>query len=367
MNLPSYFEDFLNNIRPEADEREAYKESHNTLRENLLKDDKINKITVDTFLQGSYRRNTAIKADGLNRSDVDVVVVTTINKENPASKALEYFEPFCERHYPKRWKKNDRSIGISLDDVDIDLVVTAAPSEAAEELLKSNWAKAERPPVQLSNARQIRSWIAKGAPDNFNLNDLKTDSDETLDWRKDPLLIPDRKFEKWEETHPLAQIEWTWEKNAKCNGHYINVVKAIKWWKRKHKTLPKHPKGYPLEHFIGATCPDGINSVAEGILQSLEQIAMIHPRKPKLPDHGVPHHDVFHRTTEQEYAMFHGEIKIAARLARKAYDATTVEESAKAWRELFGEEFPAPEDDNKSSGGFTSRTGPSTVKEGRFG
>ena len=62
---------------------------------------------------------------------------------------------------------------------------------------------------------------------------------------------------------PLEQIAWTVEKNANTNDHYVNVVKAAKWW-RAYKCDGKYPKGYPLEHLIGQNCPDNIGSVAEG-------------------------------------------------------------------------------------------------------
>ncbi len=48
----------------------------------------------------------------------------------------------------------------------------------------------------------------------------------------------------------------------------------------------KHPKSYPLEHFVGECCPDGITSVAEGIVGTLECIAECYPKKPFLPDRG---------------------------------------------------------------------------------
>ena len=53
----------------------------------------------------------------------------------------------------------------------------------------------------------------------------------------------------------------------------------------------------------------------------------------------------------------------AANLARRALDAPTIAESALAWRELLGPEFPEPKD-----GGFTQRTAASTIAStGRYG
>ena len=75
-------------------------------------------------------------------------------------------------------------------------------------------------------------------------------SDNEPQWKSEPLLIPDREAEKWDKTHPLEQIRWTVEKNKNCNTHYINVVKALKWWRKTQYPDMKHPKSYPLEHLL---------------------------------------------------------------------------------------------------------------------
>jgi hypothetical protein len=196
------------------------------------------------------------------------------------------------------------------------------------------------------------------------------------EWKLSPLLIPDRDRKKWERTHPLAQIKWTWEKNKACGGHYVNIVKSLKWWKGVRHPQTKHPKGYPLEHLIGACCPDSITSVAEGVTRSLETIVQRYAayarikQTPSLPDHGVPEHNVLHRVSGEDFAIFFNQASNAAHLARRAFDATTVSESAEAWRELFGDAFPKPPGDEgskTSGGGFTKRTAVTTIGGGRWG
>jgi hypothetical protein len=200
------------------------------------------------------------------------------------------------------------------------------------------------------------------------------------EWKLAPLLIPDRDKKCWDPTHPLAQIAWTWEKNRLCNGYYVNVVKSIKWWRRAKHQTPKYPKGYPIEHLIGQCCPDGITSIAEGVTLALEAIALNYALYaalkwvPSLPDHGVPSHNVFHRITGDDFATFHEQVCDAAKIARTALDAETVEDSANKWIELFGNKFPEPPSATKENGGggssqrggFTPRTEESTVGGGRF-
>lgn len=127
----------------------------------------------------------------------------------------------------------------------------------------------------------------------------------------------------------------------------MNVVKAIKWW-RKRNPAGDYPKGYPLEHLVGAMCPDGIQSVAEGIVHAFENIRdqfspfVAANTVPVLPDHGVPDNNVFKRITAVQFATFWRLVDQAARDARRALDAATTTESATRWRELLGPEFPEP-------------------------
>ncbi len=182
-------------------------------------------------------------------------------------------------------------------------------------------------------------------------------------------MIPDRALEKWVRTHPLEQIRWTEEKNGITGGHYINVVKCAKWWRKRHAD-PKYPKGYPLEHLIGHVCPNDINSVAEGLTRSLEAIrdnyryAVATGTKPSLPDHGVPENDVLRRVTEEDFAAFWRLVESAAGEARAAPAAETVADSANRWRALLGPEFHEPPE----GGSFTDRVANSTiVTTGRYG
>lgn len=178
-----------------------------------------------------------------------------------------------------------------------------------------------------------------------------------------------REAEKWDKTHPLEQIRWTVEKNKNCNTHYINVVKALKWWRKTQYPDMKHPKSYPLEHFIGDCCPDDIKSVAEGVVLTLENIVSQYTNKPFLADRGVPEHDVFARITDEEYSDFYDTVCDAAKIAREAFDCEELYDSVCKWRELFGNEFPpAPKPlKSNSSTGFTTRTEKSVaIPEGRF-
>jgi hypothetical protein len=359
MEVKSYFNDFLSNIRLTTNQINDLKTGHSTLRTRLLDDEEISPIIINTFLQGSYRRATAVRPKNNNKSDVDVIVVTNLDADKyTPQEALDLFIPFLEEHYSGKYKMQGRSIGIELSYVELDLVITSAPSEMQESLLESESVSTSESLEELSDWKLSKSWSI-----------FSEKSKEEPTWKTEPLLIPDREAGSWEPTDPLAQIKWTWEKNATCNRHYVNVVKALKWWKKLNPT-PKYPKGYPLEHIVGNCCPDGITSIAEGVTLTLESIVANYPTKPVLQDHGVPEHDVFKRITEEEYQEFYSLISEAALLARKAYDCEDKVECIGLWRELFGSKFPEPPGGvtKSQNGAFTQRTEPTpSVSGGRFG
>ena len=350
MKLQSQFNEFLKDIRPSQRNQEEWKTGSNTLRNRLLADDKLSPIITTSFLQGSVRRSTAVRPTGGKRSDVDVVIVTKIdhNREIPAL-AMKRFEPFLDKHYGGKWKPQDRSFAIEMSYVDLDLVVTALPSDPSQRALLENLYKSQAVQTDLS-IEERGDWVLNKSwsPIEENLGKALLTEDASA-WREEPLMLPDRTVQRWGPTHPLAQIQWAADKNRRCNGHYVNVVRAIKWWRHEHADeLPKYPKGYPLEHMIGHVLPDGIDSVAEGLVKALEgmrnefgplaQAGLV----PRLPDHGVPSHDVLKRVTPQDFRPFMAHIAKAADLARRAYDEPDKDESGALWRELLGNCFPLP-------------------------
>ena len=135
--VPSYFKDFLSNIRLTDNQVNDLKTGHTTLRKRLEGDEKLSKIIVSTFLQGSYRRSTAVKPKNGNKSDVDVIVVTKLDSEEyTPEEALNLFVPFLDKHYKDKYRIQGRSIGISLSYVDLDIVPTSAPSESETGILQ---------------------------------------------------------------------------------------------------------------------------------------------------------------------------------------------------------------------------------------
>jgi hypothetical protein len=375
MELQSDFNTFLENIRPTKNQRDELKSGHTTLRERLKGYGSFKGIFVADFIQGSYRRATAVRPRNGKRSDVDIVVVTNLDEAAYTPKrAMGLFIPFLEQYYKGKWLPQGRSFGIEMSHISMDLVITSAPASAAIAKLQSK-AVVTTEDLEVAKDYRLNEWWLP--PDErlgrLDAKELLEKAKKEAEWKIGPLRIPDREAGVWESTDPIEQILWTRDKNAKTDGYFVNVVKALKWWRIEKHPTPKHPKGFPLERLIGECCPDGIASVAEGITLTLEgivskyQFQIFTGGKPSLPDYGVPTHDVFARIEPSDFKIFYEQVVAAATLARQALDSQDSTKSGNLWFELLGSEFPKPPDDGSvKKTGFTSPNNPAVPGSERF-
>ncbi len=361
-SIETYFKDFLSNIRLTDAQRKDLITGHKTLTDRLKSDPDLKAIIINTFLQGSYKRATAVRPLNDKRADADVIVVTNLDKSKlTPEQAIAKFIPFVEKYYKGKYRIQGRSIGIELSYVDLDIVITSAPSEVDTDFLKSasvNTSLSLEDFGPTYDWKLIKAWAEPVSGRMMSLSEAQKREPE---WKLTPLWIPDRDAKQWVETHPLEQIRWTRDKNKNTNTHYINVVKALKWWRILKVTDIKHPKGYPIEHMIGDNCPNGLSSVADGVCLSLEAIVVNYAlhravgTKPSLPDRGVPNHDVWKRVSVEEFKKYYDHVKACAKIAREAINAKTLKEQVEKWREIFGDKFPKYEaDENESVSGTKS-------------
>ena len=75
MEMTSYFQGLLRRIEPDAKYVSSAKAAHETLRKQLQTDEDVGQAHMDTFLSGSYRRETAIN----EIKDVDVICVLDLD------------------------------------------------------------------------------------------------------------------------------------------------------------------------------------------------------------------------------------------------------------------------------------------------
>jgi len=354
LELKQYFSEFLEAIRPTASQRADAKAAHLRLRERLAKDAPLDEHVITTFLQGSYRRSTDVRPVGDKKSDVDIVVVTNMSEQRfSPSAALDEFRAFLQQYYAGQYEMQDRSWGVVDGEVELDLVPTSAPSEAVAESFRELRKAGAAVDLGLEESAVVLGILREAAERGRRVTAALATSDE---WRDDPLHIPDRKREKWQPTHPLLQIDRTIEKNAACEGHFVNVVRCVKWW-HLEKAGDVHPRGYPLEAIVFRKCPTGLDSVAEGFVRTLEAIRNDYKatfdkgdQKPQIWDHGVRTQDVLARLSIAEFRAFYECVALWAPFARRALDETDREVCIERWRQIFGGSFPGPEDGGGGGG-----------------
>ena len=345
MECTTKFNDFISAISltgsMEKELRTAYKDLKNRLNSH-----KISKEIIAMFLQGSYARHTGvIPINKDDKLDVDLVVVTRFDYHQMTPlQALQAFVPFLEENYKGKYQIQGRSLGIKLEKCSIDLVPTALPNITVQRFLDEAF----------NNAAYEESFFRA----NSTINAIKKYAKADDDWKKEPLKIPDREAEKWDDTHPLAQIFWTQNMNEKTNGEYIRMVRALKWWKKNYCENADTIKSYPLEHFIGDCCAVGQDSLAKLITFTLQNMSSYDEmKKPYLPDRGVPQHDVFGRVKDEDYKNFIKAIKDITEKAKNALEEQDLYESSLKWRNIFGPSFPIynkPSSDNNEPK-FTKR------------
>src|SRR5258708_2955826 len=206
--IPTYFSDFLAEIRLTDSLEQACQEKHQELRRLLQADAELSGIIIDAFVQGSYRRATCVRPlDPMDRTehvDVDLVVVTTLDPgTNSPDRVVARFTPFLQRHFANRWVRNDRSIKITFADtpVTLDLVITAAPSMIVQEAIKA----AER---RLGRSGDLLTLSQRRLDDPRDILSLREAMSKvrkmagSADWRDDALVFSDRTVKNWVKTRP---------------------------------------------------------------------------------------------------------------------------------------------------------------------
>lgn len=296
------FTEFLSDIEPSTTTKNDAASAHTTLRDFLKDEEDFKEYHEDTFLSGSYKRDTAIrpqkKEDETERPDVDIIVETTHTCEDAPEEVIDLLYNTLEKKYSDP-RLQERSVGIETSKADMDVV-----------------------PV------------------------IKHDG---------IYLIPDRKLGIWLPTNPPGHTTWTTETNKTAGKRFKPLVKLTKWWRRENPTSDKKPKGFVIECFA-AYCMDYVEDYyGELFVQTLETIVEKYEwyislrRVPSLPDPGIQSNSVTDGMTADAFIDFYNKIKEHAELGRKALNETDPEEATKLWKEIFGDRFPKTEGTNSKS------------------
>lgn len=304
--MESYFGDFLTNIEPSTDAKEIAQSAHKQVREEIVKSKRFGDCIINTYLYGSYRRNTAIGAI----KDVDIVLLTNLDhrlQENSPQSVLRRLKDGLTEFYgdPKDTAYQRRSIRV------------------------------DNPMRSISNC------------------DLTLDVIPAVLYveGRDEILIPDRELKEWIFSNPKGHIEHTkfLNSNEHGQGKFVPVVKMFKWWWKNwcEENMPDeerpNPKGFWLECLAGECFQPGIATWSENFQVLLQTILnryghIVEP--PPLNDPGLPGEKIKTSMTSNEFCRFLQAVSDSQKIMSEAISDNDDFDSSILYKEVFGDRFP---------------------------
>jgi len=289
MELNTYFEGLISNIEPDPNNVKIAKKAHEKLRGILEKDEEIADAKPDTYLTGSYARDTAID----DIKDVDIILLIDLdhNKTTP-DVVVFWLQGILQKHYSNVVKQG-KSIGVTTDN---DFCLDVVPS------------------VPISH-------------------------------RDGPVWIPDRDIKCWVSSHPKGQIAFSTSKNSDTGGCYKPLVKIMKHWRDKLKNDDSKIKSYILESLVAYSLINEPSSYANAVVGIFKYIYsnlspyLLSQSVPIINDPGYPSAIITKRWTYQEFSAFINAVYVAGPIASSALASDNEKESIKLWQSLFGPEF----------------------------
>lgn len=289
MEMTSYFKGLLKNIEPDPKNVKLAKKSHEEVRDFLIADDEISKASPETFLSGSYARETAIN----DIKDVDIVLIIDLDRSTTEPVVtLAWLQVSLQNKYSKV-KQQGRSVNVVNDKgFSLDIV----------------------PATPLSN-------------------------------RSGPLWIPDREAKAWVSTHPKKQIKFSSERNKDTEGYYVHLIKIIKFWRDRLISEKAKPNSYIIESLISKCIVSKQDSYGNSVknifyyIYSAYQNYLNVGSVPNISDPGYGSVNVAKRWNFDEFSAFMTEIDVSYNIAIEALKSDDENESIKLWRKLFGIKF----------------------------
>ena len=307
MATQEQFKKFISDIEPSQTTKTNGQKAHKRVRDYLQGHDEFKKVHLDSYLSGSYKRDTAVRPrtkDGATeRPDVDIIVLMAYGRGDDPEKVLGFLHKVLKQKYGSNARKQNRSVGLSTTLADMDVVPIIAPYGEAG-----------------------------------------------------TLYIPDRKLQQWRETNPPRHTTWTTETNTASDGRFKPLVKEFKWWRRQNPTVGRKPKGFVMECIVAECMNYYEKNHAELFVSTLETIVSKYASwisigtAPFISDPGVPGNSVTYGMTFAAFEGFYNKAKKHAELGRQAINEEDPEKELKMWREIFGERFPSSAAALKSAG-----------------
>lgn len=308
------FDQFLNNIEPDNEAKNYAQEAHQPVRDYLKEDKEFGQYFIDSFLYGSYKRNTAVG----DIKDIDIVVLTCFNPDidnDTPQKVLQQLKAALARYYkdPENPEYQRRSIRINrpLPNKNTEMTLDIIPAVV------------------------------------INGND-------------DPLKIPDRILKDWILSHPKGHLAHTTKLNKPGYSQemYVPLVKIVKWWWKFQCTViqPKverpKPKGFWLECLTGENFDRTLSDWADHFITVLRNVSVKYSNSdqvPQLQDPGLPNNNIKTSMNIDEFKLFIGAVNESLELAKHAISENDELKSSMLWRKIFGVEYPLFEEGEDSA------------------
>lgn len=297
MGTQTQFQDFLRDIEPSSTTKTNSSSAHRGLRDFLADHDDFVEVHLDTFLSGSYARDTSIRPstrDGkVSRPDIDIIVVTNHALSDKPSDVLWLLRSSLKDGYELDAAPHTRSVGVVTSLVEMDAVPLIAP-----------------------------------------------------DGMSGSLWLPDKKAEQWIVTNPPGHTTWSTEVNRKAGNRFKPLVKITKWWRRENPTLSKRPKGFVIECIVAECMSYTETSYPELFVGALERIvakyaaSIVRKQVPWIADPSVLSKSVTEQLSFDAFEGFYNKARAHAALGRKALKETDDEKALVMWRQILGPRFP---------------------------
>src|SRR5258706_9095115 len=298
------FTELLADIEPSPTTKERASSAHTAIRKHLADHDTFSDRWLNDFLSGSYARDTAIRptasADGKERPDVDIIVVTNFTENDSPDAALNEVAHALEDGedgYAIE-RINKRSVRVETWQAEMDIV----------------------PVIETYNG----------------------------------YLIADRETGKWQFTNPPEHTRWSSDTNKAFGGRFKPLVKLLKWWRRINPS-GKRPKGFVLDVLVSLHAPKNEAHYGAAFALLLENIHNAYATlaqlgiKPVISDPANPAGDILSKVSLAQWKDFLDKVRVYADVARRAQNEEDMEEATRLWRRIFGDRFKATDNAAKAA------------------
>ncbi len=303
LSLSDHFDVLLQKIEPDGERAEFARDIPALVRDYLQQHEDIETVEPYSRLAGSYARCTAIK----DIKDVDLLL--TLHRSYRKQESEEVLEQVFS-------------------------VLGGLP-----EVLGSS----SKPVIRRRQRRSINVHVDEH---DFDLDIVPAIVERGID---KPLIIPDRDWSQWVETHPLGYADKLSELNGKHQDKVVPLIKLVKHW-RDVQMCYRRPKSYWLECLVYHLIDDGKISTKRRsyaelfqlVLASIAQDFRQHLKKegkvPEILDPMLGNNVAYH-WERAAFETFMRRIDGSLGWAERAIAEDDEEKAVELWQKVFGEEW----------------------------